>query len=210
MTVGNLVGGWAADRDLKRGMLFFFALLLVGLAALVLHRLQRRRAADLAVRDAAACSALSPAIQTRLMDVAHESQSIAAALNHSALNIANAAGAFLGGSHDRRRLRVPVADRGRRSARSAPAWCWPWSRSRSTARGSAAASTRASSTRSARSRSRSTEPSSPQLCALAPACRVHKRGLDGFGAGSVVLEEDAVLDGALSAPSGTACSCQND
>jgi DHA1 family inner membrane transport protein len=36
-------------------------------------------------------------IQTRLMDVAHDSQSIAAALNHSALNIANAAGAFLGG-----------------------------------------------------------------------------------------------------------------
>jgi DHA1 family inner membrane transport protein len=31
------------------------------------------------------------------MDVAHDSQSIAAALNHSALNIANASGAFLGG-----------------------------------------------------------------------------------------------------------------
>ena len=46
---------------------------------------------------AAACSALSPAIQTRLMDVAHDSQSIAAALNHSALNMANASGAFLGG-----------------------------------------------------------------------------------------------------------------
>ena len=46
---------------------------------------------------AAACSALSPTIQTRLMDVAHDSQSIAAALNHSALNIANASGAALGG-----------------------------------------------------------------------------------------------------------------
>jgi DHA1 family inner membrane transport protein len=31
------------------------------------------------------------------MDVAHESQSIAAALNHSALNVGNALGAFLGG-----------------------------------------------------------------------------------------------------------------
>jgi len=31
------------------------------------------------------------------MDVARDSQSIAAALNHSALNIANAAGAFFGG-----------------------------------------------------------------------------------------------------------------
>jgi DHA1 family inner membrane transport protein len=46
---------------------------------------------------AAASASLSPAIQTRLMDVAHDSQSIAAALNHSALNMANASGAFLGG-----------------------------------------------------------------------------------------------------------------
>ncbi|MGL4257698.1 MAG: MFS transporter, partial [Microbacterium sp.] len=42
-------------------------------------------------------SALSPTIQTRLMDVAGDNQSIAAALNHSALNIGNSVGAFLGG-----------------------------------------------------------------------------------------------------------------
>jgi DHA1 family inner membrane transport protein len=36
-------------------------------------------------------------LQTRLMDVAHEGQSLAAALNHSTLNIANALGAWLGG-----------------------------------------------------------------------------------------------------------------
>ena len=42
-------------------------------------------------------SVLSPTIQTRLMDVAGDNQSIAAALNHSALNIGNALGAFLGG-----------------------------------------------------------------------------------------------------------------
>jgi len=42
-------------------------------------------------------SVLSPSIQTRLMDVAGDNQSIAAALNHSALNIGNATGAFLGG-----------------------------------------------------------------------------------------------------------------
>ena len=44
-----------------------------------------------------AASALSPAIQTRLMDVAGDSQSIAAAINHSALNIGNATGAWVGG-----------------------------------------------------------------------------------------------------------------
>jgi DHA1 family inner membrane transport protein len=42
-------------------------------------------------------SALSPSIQVRLMDVAKDSQSIAAALNHSSLNIGNASGAFFGG-----------------------------------------------------------------------------------------------------------------
>jgi DHA1 family inner membrane transport protein len=41
-------------------------------------------------------SVLVPMLQTRLMDVAHEGQSLAAALNHSTLNIANALGAWLG------------------------------------------------------------------------------------------------------------------
>ncbi|MGH3706200.1 MAG: MFS transporter, partial [Agromyces sp.] len=45
----------------------------------------------------AASAALSPTIQARLMDVARDSQSIAAALNHSALNIGNSLGALLGG-----------------------------------------------------------------------------------------------------------------
>jgi DHA1 family inner membrane transport protein len=42
--------------------------------------------------------ALAPAIQTRLMDVAEDSQTIAAAVNHSALNIGNSLGAALGGA----------------------------------------------------------------------------------------------------------------
>ncbi len=41
-------------------------------------------------------SILVPILQTRLMDVAHEGQSLAAALNHSTLDIANALGAWLG------------------------------------------------------------------------------------------------------------------
>jgi DHA1 family inner membrane transport protein len=97
MTVGNLFGGWMADRDLKRGMLIFFAIFLVGLAALYFTAASLTGLLISLFVIAAASTALSPTIQTRLMDVAHESQSIAAALNHSALNIANAAGAFLGG-----------------------------------------------------------------------------------------------------------------
>jgi DHA1 family inner membrane transport protein len=97
MTVGNLVGGWVADRDLKRGMLMFFGVFLVGLATLYFTAATLAGLVISLFLIAAACCALSPTIQTRLMDVAHESQSIAAALNHSALNIANASGAALGG-----------------------------------------------------------------------------------------------------------------
>lgn len=41
--------------------------------------------------------ALLPALQTRLMDVAGDAQGLVAALNHSAVNVANAFGAWLGG-----------------------------------------------------------------------------------------------------------------
>ncbi len=97
MTVGNFVGGWGADRNLKRFMLMFFGLLLVGLAVLFFTANTVPGLLISLFVIAAACAALSPAIQTRLMDVAHDSQSIAAALNHSALNVANASGALLGG-----------------------------------------------------------------------------------------------------------------
>lgn len=40
---------------------------------------------------------LGGALQTRLMDVAGDAQTLAASLNHSAFNMANALGAFLGG-----------------------------------------------------------------------------------------------------------------
>jgi MFS transporter, DHA1 family, inner membrane transport protein len=41
--------------------------------------------------------AVVPGVQTRLMDVAGEAQTLAAALSHSAFNLANALGAWLGG-----------------------------------------------------------------------------------------------------------------
>lgn len=97
MTVGNLIGGRVADRALKPGMLAFFVILLLGLGALYFTASTVVGLLVSLFVISAACCAMSPTIQTRLMDVAHESQSIAAALNHSALNIANAAGAYLGG-----------------------------------------------------------------------------------------------------------------
>ncbi len=41
--------------------------------------------------------ALAPVLQTRLMDVAGEAQTLAAASNHAAFNTANALGPWLGG-----------------------------------------------------------------------------------------------------------------
>jgi DHA1 family inner membrane transport protein len=45
----------------------------------------------------AAASGVSPVIQTRLMEVAGDSQTIAAAVNHASLNLGNSLGAYLGG-----------------------------------------------------------------------------------------------------------------
>ncbi|MDY7526754.1 MULTISPECIES: MFS transporter [Cryobacterium] len=97
MTVGNLLGGHLADKSVRRTLYGFFAVMIVALVGLALSAqfLPGLLAGVFLVGGAAA--GLSPAIQTRLMDVSHDSQSIAAALNHSALNIGNALGAFLGG-----------------------------------------------------------------------------------------------------------------
>jgi DHA1 family inner membrane transport protein len=97
MTVGNLVGGALADRSVRRTMYTFFGVML---AALLLLAFSAQTLAGLLVGVflvGGSAAALSPTIQTRLMDVAHDSQSIAAALNHSALNLGNALGAYLGG-----------------------------------------------------------------------------------------------------------------
>lgn len=98
MTVGNLVGGRLADWSVRRTMYLSFAALAASLALLALTA---QFAAGLFVGAfliGATSSALAPTIQTRLMDVARDSQSIAAALNHSALNIGNSLGALLGGT----------------------------------------------------------------------------------------------------------------
>jgi DHA1 family inner membrane transport protein len=97
MTVGNLAGGVLADRSVRRTMYAFFGVLIVALAALALSATTVAGLLVGVFLIGAAASAISPTIQTRLMDVAHDSQPIAAALNHSALNIGNALGAYLGG-----------------------------------------------------------------------------------------------------------------
>ena len=98
MTLGNVVGGHLADRGPLRAIFLCFAAFAVSFAVL---GLTARWPAGLLIGVflvAGTASALSPAIQTRLMDVAGESQTLAAAANHSALNLGNSLGAFLGGA----------------------------------------------------------------------------------------------------------------
>lgn len=97
MTVGNLVGGRLADWSVRRSMYVFFGILA---GALVLLAFTASNPVGLfagVFLIGGSSAALSPTIQARLMDVARDSQSIAAALNHSALNLGNWLGAFLGG-----------------------------------------------------------------------------------------------------------------
>ncbi|KRC58516.1 arabinose ABC transporter permease [Agromyces sp. Root81] len=97
MTIGNFAGGRLADWSVRRSMYLFFAVLA---GALVLLGFTASSPIGLfagVLLVGGASAALSPTIQARLMDVARDSQSIAAALNHSALNIGNSLGAVLGG-----------------------------------------------------------------------------------------------------------------
>lgn len=97
MTIGNLIGGRLADLGPMRAIFGCFAAFA---AALVLLGLTAENPVGLFVGVflvSAAATALSPAIQTRLMDVAGDSQTLAAAGNHASLNIGNSLGAALGG-----------------------------------------------------------------------------------------------------------------
>ena len=98
MTAGNLVGGHLADVNLVRSMLGLLGLLVVTQLLLALTSGWIVTVIVFVFAVAFASSAVSPTVQTRLMDVAGDNQSIAAALNHSAFNTGNAVGAALGGA----------------------------------------------------------------------------------------------------------------
>ncbi|WP_349898557.1 MFS transporter [Parafrigoribacterium soli] len=97
MTVGNLLGGWAADRNIMRSIFAFFGVFALSLAGMALTSWSVPGLLAFAFMVGASSAALSPAIQTRLMDVAGDSQTLAAAVNHASLNLGNSLGAFLGG-----------------------------------------------------------------------------------------------------------------
>ncbi|WP_237341881.1 MFS transporter [Williamsia soli] len=97
MVAGNLVGGALADRGVVRAIAIGLVAIMAMLLLFTLVASNPWAALALTFLIGLSGTALTPALQIRLMDVADDAQTLAAALNHSALNIANAGGAWLGG-----------------------------------------------------------------------------------------------------------------
>jgi DHA1 family inner membrane transport protein len=97
MTVGTLIGGRMVDRSVLRAVHVGF----VGTAVVLVLIAVTGRHAVPAVASVVALGVVSQilglSLQTRLMDVSPAAPSLGAALCHSALNLGNAGGAFLGG-----------------------------------------------------------------------------------------------------------------
>ena len=96
MTGGNFAVAWAADRKL---MPTVAGVLIWSIVALAIYPFTTGSLWTLApmVVLIGCGGGLGTALQTRLMDVAGEAQTLAAALNHSAFNTANALGPWLAG-----------------------------------------------------------------------------------------------------------------
>lgn len=96
MVVGNIFGSYMADRDLL-GTIKWCLVWSIAVCALFALTAEHLWLACFAVFCVGTVVVIGPAVQIRLMDVAGKAQTMAAAMNHSAFNFANAAGAFLGG-----------------------------------------------------------------------------------------------------------------
>lgn len=96
MTLGNIVIPRFADRALMptAGWLLVWSAVMLALYTVAAANVWTLMATVFAIGLG---GALATTLQTRLMDVAGEAQTLAAALNHSAFNVANALGPFLGG-----------------------------------------------------------------------------------------------------------------
>nr|WP_233442956.1 MFS transporter [Bradyrhizobium brasilense] len=96
MIVGNITGGWLADRALIPSI---FGIIVWNIVFLALFFLAAPNPilAGASLFMIGIGFALVPALQARPMDVANHAQSLAAAMNHSAFNLSNAIGSWTGG-----------------------------------------------------------------------------------------------------------------
>jgi DHA1 family inner membrane transport protein len=96
MTVGAFLSARVASHGLMRGIFLSLALISVVLALFGFAARTQPTAVLAVFLLGVVPTILVSMLQTRLMDVAREGQTLAAALNHSTLNMANALGAWLG------------------------------------------------------------------------------------------------------------------
>ena len=94
--IGNFAGGWLFDRMKLRGawVVLAWAIAVLLLFPMMAHSLPTILLATVAI---GLMGALGPILQSHLMDVAGEAQTLAAASHHAAFNTANALGPWLGG-----------------------------------------------------------------------------------------------------------------
>lgn len=94
MTLGTLLAGWAADRALNFSV---YATLGVNIVLMLLFPLIAAQPYAMAalVLALGMANGYPLLLQTRLMDVARDAQSLAASLHHAAFNAANALGPFV-------------------------------------------------------------------------------------------------------------------
>lgn len=95
---GNMLGGWISDRNIDWGLIIVLGCIALALAGFFFASANPWIGTVVFFIIGTFGTALVPLLQIRLMDVAGEAQTLAAALNQSALNLANAGGATIGGA----------------------------------------------------------------------------------------------------------------
>ena len=96
--VGNFIAGWLGDWSVIRSLVIGITGLGVGLALFAVAAPYPVAALVMLAFTAVMTAVLVVNLQLRLMQVAGTAQTLAAAGNHAALNLANALGAWLGGA----------------------------------------------------------------------------------------------------------------
>jgi DHA1 family inner membrane transport protein len=97
MVAGNVVGGRLADKSVMGTLYRVLPAIAVALVVYAVAAHWQWSAMVMVFVVGASGSMLIPALQTRLLDASPDAPSLASSLNHAALNVANALGAFLGG-----------------------------------------------------------------------------------------------------------------
>lgn len=98
LTVGNLAGGWLADRSLMRTVLGSFVGLIAVLVALALVAPFKGPALAVLVLWSGLAFALVSPLQVWVVEAASDAPNLASTLNQGAFNLGNALGAWFGGT----------------------------------------------------------------------------------------------------------------